>query len=193
MKAAFLVLCCLLTACKGIPGLYCEEKVGDYFFVVYGSAKNEMQSSESMVFLLTMDSSLNQSSGGTWKQYPFGISNLQFFLRIEKRNALFRYEDYTSKDGLKSINDSGIIFGYNSEEKAFQIISTNRNVPKQLGVSLKLNPGNYRITLIDDIEIDTNAITESGICREYINCRYYLQRQTPLALSNSNQFLVDIQ
>lgn len=151
-----------------------------------------MQRSESMVFLLTMDSSFNQASGGSWKQYPFGISNLQFFLRIEKRNTLFGYDEYTSKDGLKSINDTGIIFGYNGKEKAFQIISTNRNVPKQLGVSLQLNPGNYRITLIEAVEINTNAITESGICQEYINCRYYLQRQTPLALSNNNQFLVEI-
>lgn len=179
-----------MAGCNNIPGLYCEEKVGDYVFPVFLSgAKNDMSTSESMVFMLRMDSSFNQTRNTGWSTRPLGISYLQFYVRIEKRNDIFIYKNYTTRSALTEIGESRI--GYDDQQNAF-LISSSYYAPQLAGTSIKLPQGVYRITLLEDVEVMSNAITGSGQCVEYNNCHYYLNRQTPLELVGINQFIVSV-
>jgi len=187
IKVAFLCVCCLLMGCNKIPGLYCEENKGNYnFTVIVSGAKNKMATGESMVFILEADSSFNQSGNNQ----PLGVSTIRFFLNIERKNNQNNFEQYTNKD-VFTVMDSTVII-YEKTKNAF-IIFGNHYFPDRIGANLQLPKGKYRIALQREAEVSYNHITGSGMCYEYTNCSYILQRQTPLQLSGNNQFEVEVE
>jgi hypothetical protein len=173
--------------CKNIPGLYCEEHKGNYnFTVLVSGAKNMMATGDSMVFILQADSSFNQSGNNQ----PLGVSTIQFFLNIERKNNQNNFEQYTNKDVFNEMDSTVVI--HDKTKNAF-IIFGNHYFPDRIGTSIQLPIGDYRITLHSEAEVSYNRITESGMCYEYTNCSYYLQQQVPLILSGNNQFEVEVE